>query len=71
MKLRNLLKHFENVDLDTEIYISSKPFSVITATNILVGSVLEISHPVFGKNLFILDEQLNRKDKEIVAVIIV
>ena len=77
MKLRDLLKHFENVDLDTEIYLCSDfddDGERYLSKNIHIGSELAISdNIVYGdgsKRLIIPDEELNENDGNVVKVMI-
>ncbi len=74
MKLRDLLKHFENLDLDTEIYLCSDyddDGERFLSENISIGPVLAIPHPTFKTNLFVPDEELNRNDKNVVEVVVI
>lgn len=73
MKLRDLLKHFEHLDLDTEIYLCSDyddDGERFLSENISIGPVLAIPHSQFN-NLFVPDEELNRNDKNVVEVVVI
>ncbi len=73
MKLRDLLKHFEHLDLDTEIYLCSDyddDGERFLSENISIGPVLAIPHSHFN-NLFVPDEELNRNDKNVVEVVVI
>ncbi len=72
MKLRDLLKHFENVDLDTEIYLCSDfddDGERYLSNNISIESILAIPHAIYENNLFVPDFELNRNDDKVVEVI--
>lgn len=72
MKLRDLLKHFENVDLDTEIYLCSDfddDGERYLSNNISIESILAIPHAIYENNLFVPDFELSRNDDKVVEVI--
>ncbi len=72
MKLRDLLKHFEHLDLDTEIYLCSDlddDNERLLSKNISIVNVLAITHPHFKNNLLVPDQTLNRIDSNVVEVI--
>lgn len=74
MKLRDLLKHFEHLDLDTEIYTASAiddDGERYLSANISIGSMLAIPYPAFDKDCIVPDKLLNRHDKDVIEVVVI
>lgn len=74
MKLRDLLKHFEHLDLDTEIYIASAiddDGERYLSSKITIGSMLAIPYPAFDKDCIVPNELLDRHDKDVVEVVVI